>query len=255
MMVESEASQASEQGAESRPVWRRILSYFDLQVDKHSFVVVATSMVFLVLYLHHGKAHHFYSYFPRIANGMSSDVSALFSYVYSHLAALVVLCILPFLVAKFCLKMSSEDLGLHFKRCRTELLIVLCCLLVMLPVVAFFSTTASFSSQYPKLGLIKESWWYFSFYQLAYLIKWFSWEFFFRGFMLFGLGKRFGSNAILFCTMPFVIAHLGKPELEVFGAIIAGLILGKLSYSGKSIYPTVLLHFGVAFMMDFFTCI
>ncbi|MFA5624466.1 MAG: type II CAAX endopeptidase family protein [Bradymonadales bacterium] len=242
-------------GQEKRTIFRRLLNYFNLHVDKDTFIVVVASMFFLVLYLHHGKASHFYSYFPNFANSLSWEKGNLASYVYSHLTALLILGILPFLVAKFWLKMSFEDLGLRFKRCKTELLIVFACLLVMLPVIYIFSHTPSFSEQYPKLKLIGKSWRYFAFYQAAYLIKWLSWEFFFRGFMLFGLAKRFGSSAILMTTMPFVIAHLGKPELEVFGAIIAGIILGKLSYNGKSIYPTVLLHFGVAFMMDFFTVI
>lgn len=54
--------------------------------------------------------------------------------------------------------------------------------------------------------------------------------------------------------MPFVVAHWGKPEAEIFGAIAAGFILCRLSLSGKSIFPGMLLHFLVAGSMDFLTC-
>jgi membrane protease YdiL (CAAX protease family) len=41
-----------------------------------------------------------------------------------------------------------------------------------------------------------------------------AWEFLFRGYMLFGLERSIGKNAIFVQTIPFVLLHLGKPFLE-----------------------------------------
>jgi membrane protease YdiL (CAAX protease family) len=83
-------------------------------------------------------------------------------------------------------------------------------------------------------------------------VKWIAWEFFFRGFMLFGFGKDFLQRAVLVSTIPFVLMHYGKPELEMASALIAGLVLCFIALRSKSIWPGVLLHWLVAATMDFF---
>ncbi len=234
-----------------RPL-KRFLNLVFPSLDRDTLLISTGGMFFLVAYLHHGKSHHFREYFPFIYKQIDPYYAELVSYLYSHLAAFVILLIAPLLLALL-LGFKPTDLGLSFRRCGREFLLVVVLLLLMTPIVWWASTTEGFMANYPKLKIIRSDIGLFIIYELIYLVKWISWEFFFRGFMLFGLAKRLGPIAIAAAMMPFVIAHLGKPELEVFGAIIAGLVLGKLSYSGKSIYPTVLLHFGVAFIMDFFS--
>ncbi len=46
--------------------------------------------------------------------------------------------------------------------------------------------------------------------------------------------------------------HIGKPEAEVLGAVVAGLVLCYLAMRSRSIWPGVLLHSLVASTMDFF---
>ena len=53
------------------------------------------------------------------------------------------------------------------------------------------------------------------------------WEFFFRGFMQFGLRGALGDwNAILVQTLASCLIHIGKPAGEIYGAIVAGLLWG-----------------------------
>ena len=78
----------------------------------------------------------------------------------------------------------------------------------------------------------------------------FAWEFIWRGFMLFGLEKKFGGYAVLMQMIPFVILHNGKPFLETFGAILGGIALGILALRTRSIYYCVLTHIGVMFSID-----
>ena len=68
------------------------------------------------------------------------------------------------------------------------------------------------------------------------------WEFLFRGFILFGLLPRLGKAAIIVRMVPFVLMHLGKPELETVLCIPMGLYYGYVAMIGKSMIPAFLIH-------------
>jgi membrane protease YdiL (CAAX protease family) len=79
----------------------------------------------------------------------------------------------------------------------------------------------------------------------------FSWEFFFRGFMLFGLAKKMDNRlAILIQTIPFALMHYRKPPLEAYGSIFAGIFLGIIAIRARSFLPSAILHFLVALSAD-----
>jgi uncharacterized protein len=67
-------------------------------------------------------------------------------------------------------------------------------------------------------------------------------EFMYRGFLLFGLKDKFQEGAILLQTIPFVLMHLGKPELETVSTIITGILFGYVCYRGKSYWPALIIH-------------
>lgn len=60
-------------------------------------------------------------------------------------------------------------------------------------------------------------------------------EFMFRGFLMLTLVRLIGPFGVLVATMPFVFAHLGKPELELFSTLGGGLIYGWLTWRTSSI--------------------
>ena len=70
----------------------------------------------------------------------------------------------------------------------------------------------------------------------------FSWEFFFRGFLLFALARIAGPYAILLQAVPFTLAHFGKPELETFSCIFGGSAFGWLAWRTKSFIYPFLIH-------------
>ena len=67
-------------------------------------------------------------------------------------------------------------------------------------------------------------------------------EFMYRGFLLFGLMEKFKQGSILLQTIPFVLLHLGKPELETISTIITGILFGYVAYRGKSFWPAFIIH-------------
>ena len=60
-------------------------------------------------------------------------------------------------------------------------------------------------------------------------------EFLFRGFLTLTLVRAIGPLGVLVGTLPFVFAHLGKPELELFSTLGGGLVYGWLAWRTRSI--------------------
>ena len=75
-------------------------------------------------------------------------------------------------------------------------------------------------------------------------------EFFFRGYLLFGLEARFGYHAIAVATLPYGIIHHSKPFAEALGAVLAGGVLGFMALRSRSIAGGALLHIFAATLMD-----
>ena len=73
-------------------------------------------------------------------------------------------------------------------------------------------------------------------------LYYFAEEFFFRGFLLFGLKERFGEFSVVIQTIPFALFHLGKPPSEAILSVFAGLVFGHIAYKSESFIPVFLLH-------------
>ena len=171
---------------------------------------------------------------------------------WGHLSAVVVLLIVPLTLCRVGTDMGLRELGLGVGGAGREFRLVLLLWLAFVPLIWLVSGTEAFSQAYPRLPEAETSAGLFSAYEAFYLVKWTSWEFFFRGFMLFGFFRDFGTRAVLVSTIPFTLVHVGKPELEVFSAFLAGLVLCFVAMRAKSIWPGVFLHSMVATTMDLF---
>lgn len=135
-------------------------------------------------------------------------------------------------------------------RLRTHAWIYLLVFLVILPAVLYASTLDAFAETYPFYAHANRSGFDFWSWQLLYALQFISLEFFFRGFLLKGLKPAFGSSAIFVMVIPYTMIHFGKPMLETFGAVVAGLALGTLAMRSRSIWGGAALHVGIAFLMD-----
>ncbi|MBW8012588.1 MAG: CPBP family intramembrane metalloprotease [Chloroflexi bacterium] len=71
------------------------------------------------------------------------------------------------------------------------------------------------------------------------------WEFFFRGWILFGYARSFGDNALWLQAVPFALAHIGKPELETMSTIFGGFLFGLIAWRTRSFIYPFLIHWFV----------
>ena len=67
-------------------------------------------------------------------------------------------------------------------------------------------------------------------------------EFLLRGFLMFTLLRTIGPLGIVVAQMPFVFAHLGKPEIELFSTLVGGMVFGWLDWRTRSIWWSALGH-------------
>lgn len=212
-----------------------------------------TSALLLVLYDAHGDLADAPGWWLKQGRELTGIVQPKFhQHAWSHASALVLLMLVPLGLAWRIEGLNPRALGLGVRGARREFLLVLALWLAFLPVLWLFSGTPDFQRVYPRFPPAETDAFLFWAYEIAYLVKWTAWEFFFRGFMLFALLRVIGTNAVVVSTIPFVLMHFGKPEPEVLGALVAGPLLCWLALRSRSIWPGVCLHWACATSMDFF---
>jgi hypothetical protein len=130
-------------------------------------------------------------------------------------------------------------------------------LLIMIPLIAAASTQPDFLSTYPKMKEVlplpvdaSPSWWYKLLFELSYGSDFFSIEFFFRGFLVIGFMRWVGMDAILPMACFYCTIHFGKPLGECISSYFGGLLLGIVSYHTRSIYGGLMVHLGIAWLME-----
>jgi hypothetical protein len=129
-------------------------------------------------------------------------------------------------------------------------------LLLMLPLVGFAATRPDFQVMYPKF--LHLSWFAEGngkamdklLYELSYGSDFVSVEFFFRGFLVLAFVKWAGKNAILPMAMFYCTIHFGKPMGECISSFFGGLLLGVITYHTRTIWGGLIVHLGIAWMME-----
>jgi uncharacterized protein len=160
--------------------------------------------------------------------------------------------VVPALCIKLLLRERLVDYGLGVKGLVRHWKIYAVMMAIMAPVIIGASSTSAFQHTYPfyRLSPGEPLWPFFWLWEAIYLGQFVGIEFFFRGFLVHGLKRKFGIHAVIIMLLPYCMIHFGKPIAETFGAIAAGLILGYLSYRTRTIWMGVALHFSIALCMD-----
>ena len=146
--------------------------------------------------------------------------------------------------------LKKRALGFTVKGMKSHLWVYAVLFLPVLVAVVIVSFFDEFQEYYPFYTKAHESVADFVIWESFYVAQFFSLEFFFRGFMIQPLRKELGSGAIFAMMIPYVMIHIGKPMIECFAAIIAGIVLGTLAMRTRSIWSGFLIHVSVALSMD-----
>jgi uncharacterized protein len=174
-------------------------------------------------------------------------------WTYWALACFLSYTVLPALLIRLVFRERLADYGVKLRGAFTDGWVYLVMLAVVGPLVWVASHNPQFQEHYPFYQLPRGEplWPNFWRWEFVYGLQFVGVEFFFRGFLVFGLKRRFGAYAIVVMTVPYCMIHFGKPLPETLASIIAGLALGFMSLRTRSIVLGVAIHMTVALSMDF----
>jgi membrane protease YdiL (CAAX protease family) len=185
--------------------------YLFLKRNKDETIVIGSAMFFLSLNRYHPIWNDWFS-------------------------TLLFYAVLPILTTVVCLRKNPLDLGLRWGDFKVWGYYAAIVCLIAAPILFATSFTPSFQKYYSMQHFNPIS------YSLATFASLFASEFFFRGFLLFGLKDKLKEGSIFIQMIPFVLVHLGKPELETVSTIFTGILFGYIVYRGKSFWPAFIIH-------------
>jgi membrane protease YdiL (CAAX protease family) len=116
-------------------------------------------------------------------------------------------------------------------------------LAVMTPIILGLSALPAFRAYYgaapQPLGVLV----------LNHLVELIPAEFLLRGFLMFALWRRIGPLALVVAQVPFVLTHIGKPEVELWSTFVGGGVFAWLNWRTGSILWSALGHVYVLTLM------
>ncbi len=223
---------------------------FDGEARKPTIILLLTPLILTTFKYYGGKSFYLQELSGSVVLFGSIEATGA---LYAFLSSFLLLGVVPALIVKFVFHESLASYGIAIG----DWAFGLKALLILAPIFIIATYPSSrmpdFLAEYPlnkEAGVSAPA---FLYHALAYVLFYLGWEFFFRGFMQFGLRQSLGDwNAILVQTALSCILHIGKPSGEIYSSILGALIWGLLVFRTRSILYALLLHWLLGVSLDFF---
>ena len=193
--------------------------------------------------------------FPAGKFGDAAGDARVAGAVFSFLSCFLLLGVLPALAVKLVFRERLRDygVGLGIPRRTWGYLALLAPVFLLAAYGA--STDSQILAKFPINPQAGASAAMFALHASTYFLFYLGWEFYFRGFLLFGLRSSVGDvNAVLVQTMASALLHIGGPASETFGAILGGLLWGALALHTRSLLSGLGQHYLLGIGLDWFIC-
>ncbi|MBN8575660.1 MAG: CPBP family intramembrane metalloprotease [Cytophagales bacterium] len=172
----------------------------------------------------------------------------------NHATGFLIIFIPLLLFYKVVHKQQSEFYGLtHAGAVKPYLYL----LLLVAPVIMLATLHTSFTQYYPvyKTNTVAALWHWPAFlpaliFEFLYGLDFLNVELLFRGFFVIGMAHVLGKDCIVPMVTIYCYLHFGKPIGETISSVIGGYILGTIAYYTRSVWGGVLIHVGVAWLME-----
>lgn len=210
--------------------------------------VLLVGLIAVYMYMEWGRADTYRAYLSHWSGDLPHP--GLHPFFYSASSSVLWRLLLPFGFVVLILRESPSHFGFRANPAAGYGRLYAALFAVMIPIVWVCAGMPAFQAKYPFWRDAGQSWHMLLIYELRYFLVFLSGEAFWRGFLLFGLARRFGWHALSISMVPYVLVHWGKPLPEVLAAILTGYVLGYLALAHRSFWLGVVVHFGVGFLMD-----
>ncbi len=193
----------------------RKLFDFELEFDRETVAITILSTMLLMV-----------DYYQRLTPIKAVDRVGLYLFV-------------PLLIIVLLFRKSPREYGFQFGDWRAGLALTAIVVAIAAPILWYFTHNSPalvdyYARQWNGAAPL------FTFLDLI------GWEFFFRGFLLFGYARLFGVHALWLHAVPFALAHLGKPALETYTTLFGGFLFGLVAWRSKSFVYPFLIHWFIA---------
>ncbi len=182
--------------------------------------------------------------------GLTTETATLRDWNEYLLVNSAMLLWVPVLVLAFLGKGELSQYGMARGDGRLGAIYALLMYIPMALVVYFASQRPDFQAYYPLDKRILTDPAYAVYFELVYGYYLFCWEFFFRGFLTFGLYRWIGWWGVGVQSVAFALMHWGKPTPEIIGSFFAGIILSAVALRVKSFLPCFWVHWAVSMTLD-----
>lgn len=217
--------------------------------DIHIYWLLISAPILLTLYRYYGYPDAFFRFFG------DSGISEIYSRFWQFGIFFLLMMVIPLLSTRFFKELDLSAMGLGLGEYKTGLKLVIVAIpFIVLPIIYFAADMPELRSEYPLAKILLQDHSWILTYELSYIFFYYiAWEFFFRGFLLFGLLPKFGAmNAVLIQTISSCLIHIGKPEGEIIGSILVGIMFGAIALRTRSIWYVFLIHAAIGVMTDLF---
>ena len=157
---------------------------------------------------------------------------------YKYWDRVILYLIIPLVFVLLFFRENPRDYGLTLGDWKAGLAITLAGILIMAPVIWYLGKSDPGMADYYKSRAEGLPWTTF--------LDLIGWEFFFRGWILFGYARKFGAEALWLQAVPFALAHIGKPEIETLSTIFGGFAFGWVAWRTRSFLYPFLIHWFIA---------
>jgi membrane protease YdiL (CAAX protease family) len=200
-----------------------------------------------------GKAFYLQHLAASLAIGGSASRTAE---LYTFLTAFLLLGLVSLLIIRLGFHEPLAGYGLRLGEWRFGLKVVAVLGPVLVLLALLSSRNSQFLAEYPLDPGACASVAMFTFHAAAYLVYYTGFEIFFRGFVQQGLAPRFGVwPAILVQTALSCLVHIGKPDAEIYGAILGGVVFGIVAARSRSLLWVILIHWLLGVALDLAICL
>jgi membrane protease YdiL (CAAX protease family) len=176
-------------------------------------ITIASTLLLMVDYYHRLTAH---KYWDRV----------------------ILYLVIPLVFILLIFREDPREYGFSLGDWKAGLVITLAGILLMAPVIWYLGKSDPGMASYYK--------------PLAGGLPWttfldlIGWEFFFRGWILFGYARKFGAEALWLQAVPFALAHISKPEVETLSTIFGGFAFGWVAWRTRSFLYPFLIHWFIS---------
>ena len=156
---------------------------------------------------------------------------------------LVLFLVVPLVIVAVGFRDSAARYALQLGDWRWGLALLATGLVVMTPIILMLAQLPEFRAYYggESVALGERV--------LNHLVELIPAEFLLRGFLMFALWRRIGALALVVVQVPFVLTHVGKPDVELWSTFIGGTVFAWLDWRTGSILWSALGHVYVLTLM------